>query len=697
MVPSGISFRREGSSTSADSVSSFRTVDSLPASPSTGEFHLPTSLRQVVKQRHRTGPESLPDLDANYHEVRYFLYQILTVESNRVAKLCPQWVLETCASWVGTGAELRGMSEQELKKLCPLDAGHCDLDKGQKTQNYPPPDCRTMIGEIISNVVKTLKAKEDEKARLKREWRETQIGNSARQMAMDDCTRHQSSMELIEGYQRQRQVRRSSSVMSMPVLPERVAMPEFHELHRIRPERLGAELGLHTWSSKASVYPQVSTMNGPASRRSPSPGDESNSSDNTNSTTQTSPPASIEEEMARQISTSQEFFVRNGSVILLGPRTSHINQPAMRLRQVHHSASMPTLAGTERYRSTLIAGNDYTTQDRPPYDQGGHPRKLHIHPHNQHQYSPAPLTEENLEACDSRRHYRSMPLPRIICHESPIQRYTNYSYPLNSWQGVQDHRDHFENGRISFVAPRNLEPQQSMTLNAPTPDLTLPRPRAMGPPPGIPHPYHSNQHSMKVLLNTFPFPPVRSSSITSSRSSTTSSRRSSTTSSRRAPMNPNSMSYPRPDICGPRPRPTSTAPSTQPPRSIASSLVRRSPLGGTCTPQKRIPLLPTFTGPNRTRATSAVDTFSLESGAYTAFKGTASTARSEVVAGEVERMSGMVPSRLHGEGVEHNGPSVRIMDPSGNPYPTLVEQIRDREILDGKRQRGTPGTGVLKN
>ena len=45
--------------------------------------------------------------------------------------------------------------------------------------------------------------------------------------------------------------------------------------------------------------------------------------------------------------------------------------------------------------------------------------------------------------------------------------------------------------------------------------------------------------------------------------------------------------------------------------------------------------------------------------------------------------------------MEVAGPRFRIKDPNGRPYPTLVEVIREKEILDGRRQRGVSAVGGL--
>ncbi|PSN65532.1 hypothetical protein BS50DRAFT_575518 [Corynespora cassiicola Philippines] len=161
----------------------------------------------------------------------------------------------------------------------------------------------------------------------------------------------------------------------------------------------------------------------------------------------------------------------------------------------------------------------------------------------------------------------------------------------------------------------------------------------------------------------------------------------------RANVHPNSMSYPRQSISSPRnpaafraatPASSSAAPSSRqkPPKPAFEKFpVNQKP---------KVPVLPNFTSPSRSSATQSIDRFALEQGAYTTFKGRINDSnRTQVVDNEIERMHGMVPSNLFGHGLDPIGPSMRIHSPDGKPYSTLVEQIAQREILDGKRQKGS--------
>ncbi|KAH7131885.1 hypothetical protein B0J11DRAFT_520285 [Dendryphion nanum] len=114
------------------------------------------------------------------------------------------------------------------------------------------------------------------------------------------------------------------------------------------------------------------------------------------------------------------------------------------------------------------------------------------------------------------------------------------------------------------------------------------------------------------------------------------------------------------------------------------------------------PINKPLSGPNHSTKTSNVDRYALEQGPHINFRPTPSTTRTKFAGAEVQRMHNMVPSRLAGEGVEVLGPRMRFFDPNGMPYSTLVERIREKEVLDGRAQRrsgtaGGPDSGFLKN
>lgn len=130
-----------------------------------GALALPTNLEDVVRATHTGVPRHLPGEDASQDEVRYFLYQILTLKEYRISLGHPQWVLETCMYWNGDGGKLRSLPPDAFQKLCPLSPGYASINwrsKGCKfeRQQIPPCDVRNMIGGLIKQMVVVLKTKE---------------------------------------------------------------------------------------------------------------------------------------------------------------------------------------------------------------------------------------------------------------------------------------------------------------------------------------------------------------------------------------------------------------------------------------------------------------------------------------------------------------------------------------------------------
>lgn len=131
-----------------------------------GSLALPTSLEKVAAAAHKCIPQQLPGEDATEDDVRYFLYQILTLKEHEVVRSSPQWILETCMSWHGGGRQLRSLPLDAFQQLCPLDRGHAKIDwtvKGSKfpLEELPPCGIRDLIGQAIRSVVTSLRAKEN--------------------------------------------------------------------------------------------------------------------------------------------------------------------------------------------------------------------------------------------------------------------------------------------------------------------------------------------------------------------------------------------------------------------------------------------------------------------------------------------------------------------------------------------------------
>jgi hypothetical protein len=116
---------------------------------------LPKNLEDVSRSQHRNVPKNLPGDNASQDEVRYYLYSILTCKDNVSAKAYPQWVLETCMSWEGPGKRLRNMTDEELQILCPLRAGYAEINPSRKhkLEDLPVPAARQIIGAAIARAV----------------------------------------------------------------------------------------------------------------------------------------------------------------------------------------------------------------------------------------------------------------------------------------------------------------------------------------------------------------------------------------------------------------------------------------------------------------------------------------------------------------------------------------------------------------
>lgn len=126
---------------------------------------LPTKLDEVANSVHECVPQHLPGEQSSQDDVRYFLYQILTLKDCNLARKSPQWVLETCILWQGDGHRLRSMPLDAFQQLCPLRPGYAVIDwsvKGSKfrRQDITPCGVRDEIGRRIKNIVESLKRKE---------------------------------------------------------------------------------------------------------------------------------------------------------------------------------------------------------------------------------------------------------------------------------------------------------------------------------------------------------------------------------------------------------------------------------------------------------------------------------------------------------------------------------------------------------
>lgn len=165
-----------------------------------GALALPTNLEEVVRATHTGVPRQLPAVDACQDEVRYFLYQILTLKEYRISTLHPQWVLETCMCWTGDGGKLRSLPLDAFQKLCPLSPGYANINWGVKgskfkRQSIPPCDIRHGIGSLVRHMVTGLKTKEA--GNQGPGWKDSTVTRVPTEVKPNDmCTPHKLVPEL---------------------------------------------------------------------------------------------------------------------------------------------------------------------------------------------------------------------------------------------------------------------------------------------------------------------------------------------------------------------------------------------------------------------------------------------------------------------------------------------------------------------
>lgn len=130
-----------------------------------GSLALPTQLDRVVEAAHKGAIKYLPGENASEDEVRYFLYQVLTLAKYKICLYHPQWVLETCMFWKGNGRKLRSMTANDFQLVCPITSSHATIDWSVKCSSFkleqlPPSTVRLAIAELVQDVVTGLKRKE---------------------------------------------------------------------------------------------------------------------------------------------------------------------------------------------------------------------------------------------------------------------------------------------------------------------------------------------------------------------------------------------------------------------------------------------------------------------------------------------------------------------------------------------------------
>jgi hypothetical protein len=161
---------------------------------------LPKNLEDVYRSQHGNLPKNLPGDDASQEEVRYYIYSVLTCKDNISAKAYPQWVLETCMSWEGTGKRLRNLSEEELQILCPLRAGYAEINPSRehKLEDLPLPAARQTIGAAIARAVGASRLADSRKVSMHQDWNGVIHRPNRRYEPTDDSWRHVGCVQLSE-------------------------------------------------------------------------------------------------------------------------------------------------------------------------------------------------------------------------------------------------------------------------------------------------------------------------------------------------------------------------------------------------------------------------------------------------------------------------------------------------------------------
>ncbi|KAF2112307.1 hypothetical protein BDV96DRAFT_158432 [Lophiotrema nucula] len=729
--------------TSSLSLASYRSIE--PHANTASEFTLPCDPRLVVKHIHRDFPKSLPAPDEDVHEVRFYLYSLLTVESTNIAKRWPQWVLETCAYWKGDSAALRSRSKKDLENICPLNSGHAQLLVRGHSEDSPPPECRTAIGGLVSRHVDKMLRQEVQQAKVHEEWKRTQIGDRYRPTVDEELSDMDRALTRIDSSRRYAPSIRSRNSFSNHLQTQRL-----DEMHAPAPspsyfptmgdptphwpepyQRLHENSRTSSLSTSRRGIPsesihQSSSIDSPVSSKH-----ESYFSDRTCSTDKTSPPASLERYQVQtgQQNGSYRLTPRRGSRslrddTLLNDRRSSYRLSSSSIYSLgvassashgHSTQGLDTDVQTSSRRASIASNSTVASTD---WSDRNAPNALHRY------------------ANDSRANRES---PNLIMLQNPIQQQTMWNTPQNRSLypgqmmnpsmpvlGLQERRNEItrQTSNYSMLSVASA-PDDHMLSRAPTPIRRSSTPivgtpgsvssstrnfsKDLGPATsGGPRSNSlSRSHGLAPVAEHAPMSRRPSSSILSVESRTLRKHNLETIDEaptfalRRPPsVSQSSMAYPSASVASSAMRGGSRSTTPTPsiissrPRSVAPSIMNQFPIRR----KKSVPVVDNLAGAQqqRTKALDDCDRSAFERGAYKYFtrstSPTSTVLRLRVLAREEERMHGMVPSNLVGEGLEHIGPAVRVLDPrTGKPHRTMVEIIREREVLEGKRQRGARG------
>ncbi|KAF2033880.1 hypothetical protein EK21DRAFT_108670 [Setomelanomma holmii] len=172
------------------------TISQTPASSaSPPTYPFPLNVNLVRKFRHECHPPSLPAPSDNAYKVQHVLFLLLTSRMNDCAKKYPEWVLETCMYWTGTGYELHNRTELQLMESCPISAVAFGVESTKHKQGvFAPPEARAMIGQVIAQFVKDKKAREVQADMVHQHWNA--------ELRRESQFRHVASASQLAGYSR---------------------------------------------------------------------------------------------------------------------------------------------------------------------------------------------------------------------------------------------------------------------------------------------------------------------------------------------------------------------------------------------------------------------------------------------------------------------------------------------------------------
>ncbi|KAF2876173.1 hypothetical protein BDV95DRAFT_218333 [Massariosphaeria phaeospora] len=684
-------------------------------------FRVPRRLRIVANDIHDKPVTRLPRLEADVHEVRWWLYQLLTLDQNRVAKKWPQWVIETCAAWHGSGEDLRALADAKEARFIPWHPHetHPAVEQRDKPEDRCSPKCYGLIEEVILGTVGRL-AKEERKTQDSKETQHR--NNSGRRSAMSFYPSHvesPASRPSSPAFQQHRWSRSLMNFTNTPLsgdaFPDTIRHPTSHH-----PLRSWSGSSMCTPSGSTSPYLEMAMNRDSPCHLSEMPAismDGRGWSLDPHSTAPTSPPVSPIDvhELPGSLpnhsaSTSQDSYGHHGRSLdyykFFSP--GDFRQP---LRE--ESGVSFTQPLSPQYYGL---GADYFSQQATADSHAS--RSTTGSPSTYAQDSLTPLTREHLNHQVRPLHQHRVSAPMVL-RAPPAVQHTRFGPSVI--QLKNEERGRMERPMYGHAAacgpPQRCSSPLTLVQDADTAHKQA-KPRScsdnpllysvegdmfqrrksiastqlIGPRSGPPRD-RPGDALVGTLSRNMESPqrcPSRSESYQaqSSRSDSNdgqdSMRRPSTLSLRCQSTGSRTMSYPSSDTSTPRSGSLTPSMVLRKRHTIAESLKSRFSLRH----KPSIPLVEESTGPSRSATTASADRSALEQGTYTASKARVSHTRSQTTGAEMQRMHGMVASSIRGDKSESIGSGVRVQSPSGKPYNTLYERIVEREMLDGKVQRG---------